>query len=77
MRFLRKIMSWVMLVLSVIALVGFFLAMGANVVDPFKAASNYNEYAGAIFTLLTYLSVPFILGMLGLIGITLDRKRED
>ena len=73
----RKIVSLAMLVAAGIALVGFFIGAGTYVFDPFEAAFSpkfdFATLGTAIFDFISTLSIPLILFMLGLIGLTVDK----
>ena len=71
----RKIVSLILLVAAGIALVGFFIGSGTLVFDPIINAFdpfNFEKLGLALFGFVQALSVPLILVMLGLIGLTVD-----
>lgn len=71
----RKIVSLVMLIAAGIAIVGFFIGAGTILFEPFKEAFNpfnFGALGTAIYKFIEALSVPLILVMLGLIGLTVD-----
>ena len=77
MKSLRIIVSFVVLVTAIVTLVCFFLASGSLVFDPFKAAFNpfnFKLFGAALYSFMSALSVPLILGLLGFIGLTMSNK---
>ena len=73
---IRRIASFVLLIVAVISLISFFMASGTILVDAFKMASNFKEYADAIYRALEALSVPLVMMMLALIGLTWNSRQS-
>ncbi|MCL2587766.1 MAG: hypothetical protein FWE31_06080 [Firmicutes bacterium] len=75
-----RIFSFVVLVAAVISLVSFFIAAGSVVFDPFRAAFNpsfdFTAFGAALFGFMTAISVPLILAMLGIIGLSVKTSDE-
>ncbi|MCL2587618.1 MAG: hypothetical protein FWE31_05305 [Firmicutes bacterium] len=74
---MMRIISLIVLVIAAIALVTFFMAAGSVVFDPFRAAFNpfsFRLFGAALFEFMTAISIPLILGMLGMIGLTIGRR---
>jgi len=72
---MMKIISFVVLVLAVIVLVGVFLDSG-NLFSGFTGG-GFNGFANALNGLLQALATPIILGMLGLIGLCVGRRNRQ
>jgi len=76
---MTRIISLIVLVAAAIALISFFLAFGSVVIDPFRNAFNpfdFRLFGEAVFDFMMALSIPLILGMLGLIGLTMPIAKE-
>ena len=76
MNIVRKVVSLILLVGAVIGLIGFFIGSGTLVFDPivdsFKGKFNFEELGLALYNFIEKLSLPLIMIILGLIGLTLD-----
>jgi len=74
--FIRKIVSFVLLVAAVVALIFFLAGAGATITEPFKAAFedgfDWSLFSKAVYDTLVALSMPLIMLVLGLIGTTVD-----
>ena len=71
---IRRIASFVLLVAAVIALVGFFIGSGTLVFKPIGDAIkpfNFEALGAALYNFISILSVPLIMVILGLIGLTM------
>lgn len=76
---IRKIVSFALLAASAITLVAFFMGVGTIVFDPFKAAFdpfNFSLLGEAIYKFMEAISLPLIMFILGLIGLTLDSSNS-
>ena len=76
---MRRIISFVVLVAAVISLVSFFMATRSLVFDPFRAAFNpfdFTLFGAALWGFMESLAIPIILGMLGMIGLSLGGRRD-
>ena len=74
---MTRILSFVVLVAAVVALISFFMAVGSVILDPFRAAFdpfNFTYFGAAIFGFMEAISLPLILGMLALIGLSMSRR---
>ena len=72
---IRKIISSILLVAAVLALIGLCIGGGTTIIQPFADAFSPFDFGllgQAIYNLMNYLSVPLIMIMLGLIGLTVD-----
>ena len=72
---MRRIASFIVLVAAVISLVTFFMAAGSVVFEPFREAFNpfdFTAFGAALFGFMQAISIPLILAMLGLIGLTIS-----
>ena len=72
---IRKVVSFALLIAAGIAIIGFFIGVGTIVFEPFKDAFNpfdFSKFGAAVFGFMRELSLPLIMFMLGLIGLTLD-----
>lgn len=73
---LRKLVSFIILIAAGISLVFFFMGAGTLVFDPIVAAFspfNFSALGAALYGFMEALSVPLIMIMLGLIGLTVDK----
>ena len=72
---IRKVVSFALLIAAGIAIIGFFMGVGTIVFEPFQDAFspfNFSLLGKAVFDFIEKLSVPLIMVMLGIIGLTLD-----
>ncbi|MCL2569835.1 MAG: hypothetical protein FWE16_01350 [Firmicutes bacterium] len=74
-----RIISFIVLGAAVISLVTFFMSFGTTVIDPFREAFNpfsFRALGDALWIFMYSISTPLILGMLGLIGLTMQTRRD-
>ena len=72
---IRKIVSFVVLAAAVLALVTFFWGSGVLVFEDIIAAFNPFDWqllGAALYDFMAALSVPLIMILLGLLGVTVD-----
>ena len=71
----RKTVSFALLITAGIALIGFFMSVGTVVFDPFADAFNPFSIAAfgkAVYGFMEAISLPLIMVILGIIGLTLN-----
>lgn len=73
---IRKIVSFALLIAAGFALVGFFVGAGTFVFDPIVDACkpfDIQKLGVAMYNLIEAMSLPLIMIILGLIGLTVDK----
>ena len=73
---LKKLLAIVLLVASIIAFISFGMNF-TNVIDEFRAASNFRGYADAVNFTIHILATPLILLTLSFIALFIPRPRND